>query len=429
MVITRFAPSPTGSMHLGNFRAALFSYAWARKNEGKFILRIEDTDRERIVSGAEEELIETLEIFGILPDEFMRQSDNKFFHRIMSHYLIMKGVAYPCFCDKDSDLVCSCKEDKKDTLLEDSTYCVKLDTSKMPETIVCFDALRDREIKIDRNTLYDIVLLKSDGYPTYHLAAIVDDIKSGVTHVFRGDEWLSSFPYHVFLYDAFKAEIPKYYHLPLITNSEGKKLSKRDGDFSVQSLLDEYYIPSTIVNYTALLGWSPIDNTQEIFDIHELISMFDLDRLNKSPTKFDIKKLRYLNTVHLKKSYGRVEFKNLLSDDFKCIIDSCYEIVSTGGCLKSLLESFREGYCEQDERFLRYMKVIREYLDDKLNHTILTVYDANELMELLLEEFSIKQLHQNLRVILTGKRQGYPFDILIRLIKTKDLHNKLSYKE
>jgi glutamyl-tRNA synthetase len=313
-VRTRFAPSPTGIMHVGNLRTALFEYLIAKSNGGDFILRIEDTDRERYVEGALEVIYRTLDMVGLKHDEGPDvggdygpyvQSERKELYRKYAEQLVAEGKAYRCFCSKERleslhqakeengggyDRHCRNlpKEEVERLLAAGTPYVIR---QKMPlEGSTTFNDVVYGPITIENKELEDQILLKSDGYPTYNFANVIDDHLMKITHVVRGCEYLSSTPKYNLLYEAFGWEVPTYVHLPLIMgkNADGSvsKLSKRHGSTSFQDLIQEGYLARAIVNYIALLGWCPKDN-RELFTLDELVENFSIDGISKSPAVFD----------------------------------------------------------------------------------------------------------------------------------------------
>lgn len=336
MVVTRFAPSPTGFMHVGNLRTALYAYLIARANGGKFILRIEDTDQERFVDGAIELIYKTLKDAGIEYDEGPDiggpsapyvQSQRKEIYKKYAEMLVKKGGAYYCFCTKERlenlkneegafeyDRHCRnlSKEEVEKKLKNGVPYVIR---QKMPtEGETCFDDLVFGHVSVKNQELQDIILLKSDGLPTYNFAHVVDDHLMGVTHVVRGSEYIASSPKHVLLYDAFGWERPKYVHLPLLMgkNEDGSfsKLSKRHGAVSFQDLTDEGYLPQAIINYIAFLGWKSKQTTEEFFSLDELKKLFKIEEINKSPSVFDYEKLNWFNKAYIS-NMPFEEFKTL----------------------------------------------------------------------------------------------------------------------
>ena len=322
----RFAPSPTGELHLGGLRTALYNYIFAKANKGDFLLRIEDTDQNRYVEGAVNNIIDNLLNIGLVFDEGPTKEKEKYAPYFQSQrleiykkyvdLLIKKDSAYYCFCSKEDltkmrerqaslnippryDERCrnlSVLEVEK-KLAENIPYVVRL---KMPKDkqFVIYDQVRGKT-KIDSSLVDDQVIMKSDGFPTYHLAACIDDHLMEITHVIRGEEWLSSTPKHLFIYESLNLVPPKWIHLPLILNSDRTKLSKRHGNFSVDSYLKKGYLKETIINFVALLGWHPVEET-EIFDLDYMIKNFSFDRVNKAGAIFDEKKLEWMNGLYIR---------------------------------------------------------------------------------------------------------------------------------
>lgn len=324
-VRTRYAPSPTGFMHVGNLRTALYEYLIARSQDGRFILRIEDTDRERLVDGAVDVIYNTLKVAGLSHDEGPDiggdfgpyvQSERKDMYLPYAEQLIREGKAYRCFCTKERlealqtseigagyDRHCrDLPQEEIDRLLAANTpYVIR---QKMPtEGSTTFTDAVFGEITVDNSELQDQILIKTDGYPTYNFANVIDDHTMGITHVVRGCEYLSSTPKYNLLYEAFGWEIPTYVHLPLINgkNEDGttSKLSKRHGATGFEDLVKEGFLPQAIINYIALLGWCPKDN-QEIFTLKELEKVFSIDGISKSPAVFDYDKLSWFNGEYIR---------------------------------------------------------------------------------------------------------------------------------
>ncbi len=332
---TRFAPSPTGFMHIGNLRTALYEYLIAKSLNGDFILRIEDTDRSRFVEGAEEVIYNTLKSVGLNHDEGpdiggqfapYRQSERIDLYKKYAEQLVKAGKAYHCFCEKDES------PKSEDTFAGYNRKCRDLPQSeiekflsekkpfvirqRMPESgSTTFKDMVFGEVTIDNKELEDQILLKSDGYPTYNFANVVDDYEMQITHVVRGCEYISSTPKYNLLYEAFGWEIPNYIHLPLIMgqNEDGStsKLSKRHGAISFEDLVQDGYLPEAIINYIAFLGWCPESN-RELFTLDELVAEFSINRISKSPAVFDYKKLDWFNAEYLKAMTAE-EFAHLAS--------------------------------------------------------------------------------------------------------------------
>ncbi len=326
-VRVRFAPSPTGYLHVGGLRTALYNYLFAKSNNGQFILRIEDTDRNRYVEGAVENLINSLKWYGLNFDEgpdtggnygpYM-QSQRLEIYKQYADELIQKGYAYYCFCTQerlealreeqqklklpqakyDKHCLNLSKEEIENNLNENIPYVIRLNV-KPDQTVVVEDVIRGR-VEFDSSVIDDQVLIKSDGYPTYHLANIVDDHLMKVTHVIRGEEWLPSVPKHALLYDAFGWERPVFAHLPLLLNPDKSKLSKRQGDVAVEDYRAKGYLKDALINFVALLGWNAGDD-KEFYYLDELVEKFSLERVNKAGAVFNIEKLNWLNEEHLRK--------------------------------------------------------------------------------------------------------------------------------
>ncbi len=323
---TRFAPSPTGYMHVGNLRTALYTYLIAKHEGGKFILRIEDTDQERFVEGATDVIFNTLKLTGLNHDEGPDiggpvgpyvQSERKDLYLQYAKKLIEKGEAYYCFCTKerldklklDSEAVkrtfkydkhCShlSKEEIEENLAKGLPYVIRQNNPEVGTTV--FDDVIYGKISVDNSELDDMILIKSDGFPTYNFANVVDDYLMGITHVVRGNEYLSSAPKYNRLYEAFGWEVPVYVHCPPIMKDAHAKLSKRNGDASFEDLLQKGYLKDAILNYIALLGWNP-EGENEIFSLEELVKIFDYKTINKSPAIFDTVKLKWMNTEYIRR--------------------------------------------------------------------------------------------------------------------------------
>ncbi|MBR4669873.1 MAG: glutamate--tRNA ligase [Butyrivibrio sp.] len=324
---TRYAPSPTGRMHVGNLRTALYAYLITKHEGGDYILRIEDTDQERYVEGATEIIYKTLKDTGLIHDEgpdvggdvgpYVQSERQKAgIYMTYAKELVEKGEAYYCFCDQerlaslvqvvegkeisvyDKHCLSLSKEEVEKNLAEGKPFVIR-QNNPTEGTTTFHDELYG-DVTVDNKELDDMILIKSDGYPTYNFANVVDDHLMGITHVVRGNEYISSSPKYNRLYDAFGWEIPKYIHCPLITDEEHKKLSKRSGHSSFEDLIEQGFLPEAVVNFVALLGWSPEDNN-EIMSLDELIEKFDYRRINKSPAVFDYTKLKWMNGEYLKK--------------------------------------------------------------------------------------------------------------------------------
>ena len=323
-VRVRFAPSPTGYLHVGGLRTALFNYLFAKKENGKLILRIEDTDQSRKVEDAVEKILISFNKMNIEFDEGPKnkgkyspyfQSQRLEIYKKYVNILLENGIAYPCFCTPErlakikkqkQSLKQNTKYDRKCLSLTDKEIAKKYQTMKyvirlkVPDNKeIKFNDLVRKNVSFKADEIDDQILLKSDGFPTYHLANVVDDHLMRITHVIRGEEWLSSTPKHILLYNALGWDIPQFVHIPLLLNSDKSKLSKRQGDVAVEDYLKKGILPEALINYIALLGWNPGDK-QEFFSTEELISKFSLDRIHMAGAVFDQKKLSWMNSEYLK---------------------------------------------------------------------------------------------------------------------------------
>ena len=323
---TRYAPSPTGRMHVGNLRTALYAYLIAKHEGGDFLLRIEDTDQERFVEGAVELINQTLADTGLIPDEspdkpgdcgpYVQSERVKAgIYMKYAKQLVDEGKAYYCFCSKerleslktvvngeeimhyDKHCLHLSKEEVEANLASGMPYVIR-QNNPTEGTTTFHDELYG-DVTVDNSELDDMVLIKSDGFPTYNFANVIDDHLMGITHVVRGNEYLSSSPKYNRLYEAFGWEIPKYIHCPLITDENHKKLSKRSGHASFEDLIEQGFVAEAVVNFVALLGWSPEDN-EEIMSLEDLVRKFDYTRISKSPAVFDMEKLRWMNGEYIK---------------------------------------------------------------------------------------------------------------------------------
>jgi len=317
-VRTRYAPSPTGYMHIGNLRTALYEYLIAKKLGGKFILRIEDTDQERLVKESLEVIYKTLDLVGIKYDEGPYfQSERLEIYKPFAEDLVKLGNAYYCFCSKERLDELKKEQAESEEFFHYDNHCKNLSNEiiqenldkglpyvirqKMPMTgETVFDDVVYGKIKVDNSELEDQILLKTDGYPTYNFANVIDDHLMNITHVVRGSEYLSSTPKYNLLYASFGWDIPTYIHLPLILNENGHKLSKRLGDKSFEDLIAEGYLVEAVINFIALLGWNP-GNEREFFTLNELEESFTIEGISKSPSVFDKTKLKWMNGEYIRK--------------------------------------------------------------------------------------------------------------------------------
>ncbi len=364
-VRTRFAPSPTGRMHVGNLRTALYAYLIAKHEGGKFLLRIEDTDQERYVDGAVDIIYRTMAKTGLIHDEgpdkdggvgpyvqSERQASGIYLK--YAKQLVDEGKAYYCFCTKerlegltqnvggkeinvyDKHCLGLSKEEIKANLDAKMPYVIRQNNPNTGTTTFHDEIYGD--ITVDNAELDDMILIKSDGYPTYNFANVIDDHLMGITHVVRGNEYLSSTPKYNRLYEAFGWDIPVYVHCPLITDEEHKKLSKRSGHSSYEDLIEQGFVSEAVVNFVALLGWSPEDNV-EIMSIEELISKFDYTKMSKSPAVFDYTKLKWMNGEYLK-AMDPDEFYEKALPYIKEVITKDLDLKKIAAMVKTRIEIF-----------------------------------------------------------------------------------------
>ena len=364
-VRTRFAPSPTGRMHVGNLRTALYAYLVAKHEGGDFILRIEDTDQERYVEGAVDIIYRTLQKTGLIHDEgpdkdggcgpyVQSERQAQGIYLKYAKELIDKGEAYYCFCDKerleglkkvvagkeihvyDKHCLYLSKEEVEEKLAAGVPYVIR--QNNPTEGTTTFEDEIYGDITVDNAELDDMILIKSDGYPTYNFANVVDDHLMGITHVVRGNEYLSSSPKYNRLYEAFGWDVPVYIHCPLITDENHQKLSKRCGHSSFEDLVEQGFLTEAIVNFVALLGWSPADN-QEIMTLEELVEKFDYRHMNKSPAVFDYTKLKWMNGEYIKKM-DFDKFYEMALPYIKEVITKDYDLKKIAHMVQTRIEIF-----------------------------------------------------------------------------------------
>ncbi|MBI2023324.1 glutamate--tRNA ligase [Candidatus Giovannonibacteria bacterium] len=426
---TRFAPSPTGFLHVGGIRTALYNYLFAKQHGGKFILRIEDTDRARLVEGAEENIVGTLKDFGLDFDEGPnRQSENLEKYKKLAEELVSKGLAYA-----DEGAI----------------------RFKMPNegTIEFTDIIRGK-IEIENKLQEDFVILKSDGYPTYNLAHLVDDHETGVTHVIRGEEFISSMPKYIALHRAFGWELPQYAHLPLLLNSKRAKLSKREGDVAVKDFLEQGYLKEAIINFVALLGWHPSQSDRELFSLEDLIKEFRLEDVQKAGAVFDLQKLDWMNGEYIRKTSPR-KILELVRPNNKYIDDQLDDMIKNKPAflsdekieqiialeqprLKKLSEigdkiDFFFRTPEYDKELLRWKTMTDDEIKKSLNSAIQILQEVSEknFTKEELEKLLLKKAEEigdrgtllwPLRTALSGKKASPgPFEIMDILGKEETL--------
>jgi nondiscriminating glutamyl-tRNA synthetase len=486
-VRVRFAPSPTGYLHIGGLRTALYNYLFARHNNGKFILRIEDTDRTRYVEGAIENLIESLHWAGIEYDEGVFIEDGKIVQKggygpyiqserldIYKKYvdeLIENGHAYYCFCSKERldkvreeqkvkglipkyDGLCRnlSLEEARERIANGEEYVVRL---KLPHNKdIKFHDLVRGDITINTEDIDDQVLLKSDGYPTYHMAVVVDDHLMNITHIVRGEEWLPSTPKHVYLYEVFGWEKPTYVHLPTVLNKERKKLSKRHGDVSVEDFREKGYLPEGLINYLALVGWSPEDN-EEILSMEELIEKFSFERVSKTGGIFDKDKLDWVNGHHIRncnldrltelsipylKEAGLIDDKIIKEryDWIKAMVETVEENLSHLSEIVDKVDVFfnNEVKPENDEALAMLKGEQVPILIDAFKKELNQVEEIDEefskgIMKKIQKNTGIKgkNLYMPIRIALTGNNHGPELVNIIYILGKQNILNRINYVE
>ena len=413
-VRTRFAPSPTGRMHVGNLRTALYAYLIAKHEGGDFILRIEDTDQERYVEGAVDIIYRTLEKTGLLHDEgpdkdggvgpyvqSERQAQGIYLE--YAKKLIEKGEAYYCFCDKerleslrqtvagkeiivyDKHCLHLSKEEIEAKLAAGVPYVIRQNNPQTGTTTFHDEIYGD--ITVDNAELDDMILIKSDGYPTYNFANVVDDHLMGITHVVRGNEYLSSSPKYNRLYEAFGWDVPVYVHCPLITNEEHQKLSKRCGHSSYEDLIEQGFLTEAVVNFVALLGWSPADN-REIFSLEELVKAFDYHHMSKSPAVFDYTKLKWMNGEYIK-TMDFDSYFEMAEPYIRKVITRDYDIRKIAEMVKTRIEIFPDI-----ENLIDFFEELPEYDTAMYTHKKMKTTEESSL-EVLTEILPVLEVQQD----------------------------------
>ena len=413
-VRTRFAPSPTGRMHVGNLRTALYAYLIAKHECGDFILRIEDTDQERYVEGAVDIIYRTLEKTGLLHDEgpdkdggvgpyvqSERQAQGIYLE--YAKKLIEKGEAYYCFCDKerleslrqtvagkeiivyDKHCLHLSKEEIEEKLAAGVPYVIRQNNPQTGTTTFHDEIYGD--ITVDNAELDDMILIKSDGYPTYNFANVVDDHLMGITHVVRGNEYLSSSPKYNRLYEAFGWDVPVYVHCPLITNEEHQKLSKRCGHSSYEDLIEQGFLTEAVVNFVALLGWSPADN-REIFSLEELVKAFDYHHMSKSPAVFDYTKLKWMNGEYIK-AMDFDSYFEMAEPYIRKVITRDYDIRKIAEMVKTRIEIFPDI-----ENLIDFFEELPEYDTAMYTHKKMKTTEESSL-EVLTEILPVLEAQQD----------------------------------
>ena len=433
---TRFAPSPTGRMHVGNLRTALYAYLIAKHEGGDFILRIEDTDQERYVDEALDIIYRTLDKTGLKHDEgpdkdggvgpyVQSERQAQGIYLKYAKQLIEEGKAYYCFCDKERleslrQTITTESGETKEIVVYDK-HCLHLSKEEVEEklaagipyvirqnsptegTTTFHDELYG-DVTVPNQELDDMILIKSDGFPTYNFANVVDDHLMGITHVVRGNEYISSSPKYTLLYQAFGWEEPVYIHCPLITDENHQKLSKRSGHSSFEDLLEQGFVTEAVVNYVALLGWSP-DSNQEIFSLEELVKEFDYHRINKSPSVFDINKLKWMNGEYLK-AMDAEEFQKLVTPYIKEVVTKDLDLSKICPLVQTRIEILPDV-----KELVDFFEELPDYSVEMYCHKKMKTNLENSL-EILTEEYellkdfddwTLQALHDKLMEYIAGK--------------------------
>jgi glutamyl-tRNA synthetase len=470
-VRVRFAPSPTGYLHVGGLRTALYNYLFARKSGGTFILRIEDTDQKRYVPGALENLMSTLKAVGLEYDEGPDiggdygpyiQSERTDTYKKFTDELIDSGNAYYCFCteerldtlrDMQRRLKQSSMYDGKcrslsqseieDNLSKNMPYVIRLKYPREGRTV--FDDVVREKVAVDNSQIDDQVLIKSDGFPTYHLASVIDDHLMKITHVIRGEEWLSSVPKHLFLYRALGWHAPQFVHLPLLLNSDRSKLSKRQGDVAVESYLDKGYLPEALVNFIALLGWHAADD-REVYTLSELEEAFSLERINKAGAIFDIEKLNWMDGIYIRKH----EVSDIADRSRQFFLDAGIDISDHAKYLKVIdiardhvvcLSQMVDHACmfysdlsfsDEDREFIRQepaQRIYAHWIDTLSTRKAWAKDDLTSLLKESMKELELKGKHFYfpLRLALFGSCHGPDIPVIIDILGKDEAIRRLSY--
>jgi glutamyl-tRNA synthetase len=434
---TRFAPSPTGNLHIGGLRTALYAYALAKHTEGDFILRIEDTDQKREVSGATEKIKELLNTFGLIWDEYYVQSERALtgVYKDAAEKLVKEGHAFYCDCKPKNAKLEGFSKELRDPCREKglTSGAIKL---KVPdgETITFKDFVLDKEISWDTSSVADATLLKSDGFPTYHLAVVVDDSEMKISHVLRGHDWMPSTPIHLLVYKYLGLSMPLIGHLTDILDPEGGKLSKRKGSVSCEGMIEEGYLPEALLNFVMLLGWAPKDN-REMFLLSDFVKAFDEKGFQKSNPVFNREKLNWFNGEYIRgKSDGELTqlfVKYAIKKDGDLIskitpllkdrIEKLTDINSFGGFFferkevdKTLLN---ENASEHIKKAIEVLEKITDWRKESLDEGLMTTVTENG--------YKTGEFFMNLRIAITGSKFTPPINDSILILGKEETISRL----
>ncbi|QQS38866.1 glutamate--tRNA ligase [Candidatus Woesebacteria bacterium] len=438
MVRTRFAPSPTGFLHIGSLRTALYAYALAKRENGVFVLRIEDTDQKREVEGSVDALKKTLEKFGLFWDEYFVQSDRLGLYKSAAQKLLSEGHAFYCQCDPKNAKEKGYSSELRDPC-RDKNYTSGAVKLLVPENklLSYYDFVHKKEISWKTDTVYDATLLKSDGFPTYHLAVAVDDLDMKITHILRGHDWMPSTPIHLLVFEYLGGQRPEIGHLTDILSSDtGKKLSKRRDSVFVEQFIDEGYLPEALLNFVMLLGWAPKDN-REIYSLTEFTQAFDVHGFQEANPKFLRNKLDWMNGQYMQKLTVE-DMGSKISDFFKGKFDknTVATIVPLIQTRIKTLKNFEEiaGFFfdkpRVDTNLLseNYASHLSDALETFKNIDKWELENINEKLNQLIESKAYKtgEFFMNLRIAITGKKFTPPINESIEVIGKKETIERLS---
>jgi len=435
---TRFAPSPTGFLHVGGLRTALYNYLFTKQNNGKFILRIEDTDQNRYVENSAENLVYILSKFGFNYDVGPGREDengpyvqSKRLNIYKKYYmkLLKNNFAYVCF-DIGGDLIPEFDNEIALSKMNSMKYVIKLKINKN-SSLKINDMIRG-DIEFDLNLIDDPIIIKSDGFPTYHFANVIDDHLMKITHVIRGEEWISSLPKHVTLYNAFNWKLPQFCHLPLLLNEDKSKLSKRQGDVAVEDFINKGYLKEALINFVALLGWHP-ENDNELFLLEDLVKYFSIDRVNKSGAIFDREKLIWMNREYIKKIDDSEMIKIIKSKlklidihdsriNLKKLSKFCKNRINT---LDQIINEIRGFYIYEENKDLNnfeFSKLFRLWVKKLSSVKTIDKDIINDIVNASKKDLNIsgKNLFIPLRIALTSKTHGADIFTIIDILGIKE---------
>ncbi len=451
MVCVRFAPSPTGYLHLGNARVAIFNYLFARHHKGKFILRVEDTDRERSTREYEESILEDLRWLGVDWDEFYRQSERYGIYEKYVSKLLEEGKAYECFCtqeelDKEREEAekkgvpyrysgkCRNLTEKERKSLKDKgiPFTVRLKVPQNRE--ISFKDLLRGYISINTDDFGDFIIVRSDGSPTYNFVVVIDDALMGITHIIRGEDHLPNTPKQILIYEAIGFKIPEFIHLPVILGEDRSKLSKRHGSVSVRNYREEGYVPEALFNYLATLGWSPSEE-KEIFKKEELIQLFNIEDISKTPAVFSKEKLKWMSGVYIRE----VLDIDKLYEYAKPFIERAGFDLADKDYVKKVLEKTRDSFDTLSEMIERLKPLLSSEIDiSEEARNILLQEESRDILGTFLEKMGedissekikkiVKEIQKEkgykpktiwhaIRSAVTGKLEGVGIDIIADLL-------------